>query len=105
MTWRCLFKDNPSIPIICSDDKKLKMIKVSWNLINVCSFFIHVKSCCLEALVLTGYNLSMDVVKENTSKIDAESQKPMRLPQWLKQNKNQGKGNEKVVPMAGEGSS
>ncbi|MGC6366386.1 MAG: lipoyl synthase [Candidatus Marinamargulisbacteria bacterium] len=38
----------------------------------------------------------MDVVKENTSKIDAESKKPMRLPQWLKQNKTKAKATKKL---------
>ena len=59
-------------------------------------FLDECQSCCLEALILNGYNLSMDVVKENTSKSENESQAPMRLPQWLKQNKTKAKATKKL---------
>ena len=56
------------------------------------------KAVALKHWWSTGYNLSMDVVKENTS-INADatkSQAPMRLPQWLKQNKTKAKATKKL---------
>ena len=38
----------------------------------------------------------MDVVKENSINADTKSQAPMRLPQWLKQNKTKAKATKKL---------